>query len=126
MTTALSGRRRDHVDNIFADHNPYVRWTHKVYTPVIRVETDGSRTLLGYTHKVRHSALHRTAVPGRCWMATQYSRIVLTAPSPRFANPVLEYLDELPFPRSQVVPRRAQGCDYCYERVEGGKLENPC
>jgi hypothetical protein len=95
--------------------HPYVRWTHSVYTPRVRVEADGSHTQDGYDLKERHSAIHRTAVPGRCRMAARFSAKV--APTPEAAQPyapVLEYLDALPFPVGQLVANRSQVCDYCF------------
>lgn len=95
--------------------HPYVRWTHSVYTPRVRVESDGSHTQDGYDLKERHSAIHRTAVPGRCRMVSRFSAKV--APSPELAPtyaPVLDYLDALPFPVAQLVAHRSQVCDYCF------------
>ena len=47
-------------------------------------------------------------------MATRLSHNVSLTPAPTGAAPALEYLDALPFPRSELVLRRAELCDYCF------------
>jgi hypothetical protein len=97
---------------------PYVRWSHGVYTPQVRVTYEGGRRALSYegTREVeRTSKIHRTAIPGRCRFADKYSRWVLPAPDPRAPGMrQLEYLNELPFPTSELLANRRQVCDYCF------------
>jgi hypothetical protein len=93
--------------------HPYVRWRHQVYTPVVRVEPDGSHTQLGYELKNRASDIHRTAFPGRCRMASRYSAKVSRTDDGSL-RPHLEYMDSLPFPRDELVSHRAVVCDYCF------------
>jgi hypothetical protein len=92
---------------------PFVRWRHQVYTPVVRVEADGSHTELGYELKNRVSNIHRTAFPGRCRMASRYSAKVSRIDDGSL-RPHLEYMDALPFPLEELVARRAAVCDYCF------------
>jgi hypothetical protein len=103
----------DIVDRLDRTH-PYARWTHEVYTPQVQLEADGSRTVLGGQIRVRVSNLHRTAIPGRCRMASSYSTEPLRGSGPGVTDPKLEYLDALPFPRSELDARRAAVCDYCF------------
>jgi len=93
--------------------HPYVRWTHRALVPVVRVEADGSKSILGEAIKTRASRLHRTAVPGRCRMASRYSQSWMGS-GDGVPGPTLEYLDALPFARADLVARRAQVCDYCF------------
>jgi len=107
--------------------HPYVRWTHSVGVPIFKREADGSGTVLmsqviayyrfGYPvmkmipklkWKTRHSKIHRTAVPGRCRMASHYA-----ADSPK-TSLHLEYLDQLPFNPLNLANHRAEVCDYCF------------
>lgn len=93
--------------------HPYVRWYHYVYTPDVRVEEDGSHTILGGHIKYRISRLHRTDVPCRCTMVSRYS---LSTPA-RFrpCRPItIEYLDRLPFRKTQLNSHRDVICDYCF------------
>ena len=91
--------------------HPFVRWAHEVVTPVVQVEADGSRTQMGYNKKIRVSNIHRTDVPGRCRMVSQYSYSV--SPTDE-SSPHLEYLDALPFPEDEIVEHRRVLCDYCF------------
>lgn len=98
---------------------PFVRWRHVAFVPQVRLHLDGAgrqiRVTEGYQDVARRSKIHRTAVPGRCRFAHRYSLHVLTAPDPRRPDaPALEYLDELPFPRADLVLRRREVCDYCF------------
>lgn len=102
---------RDRLDKT----KPYVRWSHHVYTPDVRVEVDSSQTMVGEHIKYRKSKIHRTDFPGRCRMASRFS---LSKPG-RFRIPSnrptrIEYLGELPFPRDQLRHHRAELCDYCF------------
>jgi hypothetical protein len=99
-------RIRDSLDR----SHPYVRWRHFVTVPNIHVEPDGSHTLLGMAKIERTSDIHRTAVPGRCLFASRYS---LAGPDATTFES-LDYLDELPFPVTELVRRRRAVCDYCF------------
>jgi hypothetical protein len=101
--------------------HPFVRWRHVAFVPRVRLHLDGAgrqiRVTEGYQDVTRQSKIHRTAVPGRCRFAHRYSTHVLAAPDPRQPSaPSLEYLDELPFPRSELVTRRRRRevCVYCF------------
>ncbi|NUP05873.1 MAG: hypothetical protein HOW73_07435 [Polyangiaceae bacterium] len=94
---------------------PFVRWRHSVYVPNVRVSYDQGRRvdqILGYDSVVRQSKIHRTAYPGRCRFATQYSSHVRFDGTPD--RPMLEYLDTLPFPVEELPQNRRQVCDYCF------------
>lgn len=110
--------RLDIYDRLNRSH-PYVRWRHVVYTPEVRVTYEGGRRALRYEGSrevARVSKIHRTAVPGRCRFADKYSFRVLPAPDPLGLSrrTHLEYLDDLPFPTSELVANRRQVCDYCF------------
>ena len=98
----------DYVDR----SHPFVQWDHQVNKPVVRVEPNGSRTVLGREIVLRHSAIHRTALPGRCRMLRRYSLTRLFPPEPR--EYPLVYTDDLPFPHSEIIANRALLCDYCF------------
>jgi hypothetical protein len=104
QTTTLSVR-----DRLDRSH-PYVRWRHQVLVPVVRREIDGSKTIVGTAIKTRASKLHRTAIPGRCRMASHYSQSWMQFDD-EHPGPTLEYLDDLPFARADLVANRAQVCD---------------
>ena len=100
---------------------PYVRWTHYVLEPVVRVEQDGSQTSLGYELQYRKSDIHRTAYPGRCLMASRYSAgMPFIGPKHkalvlgRLKPTGLTYMDDLPFPRADLMKHRHELCDYCF------------
>jgi hypothetical protein len=99
---------------------PYVRWIHQVMVPMVTVQPDGSRTQLGDKVVTRRSKLHRTAFPGRCRMVSKYSLTWLSAPA-SVPGPVLEYLDDLPFPVADLATHRGEVCDYCFY---GGPTKN--
>jgi len=103
-TEVLGGVILVDVEDRLDRSHPYVRWSHVVKVPNVVIEADGSRTFHGMSEVARTSALHRTAYPGRCRMATAYSTSVHQ----------LDYLDGLPFPRSQLDVYREQVCDYCF------------
>ena len=92
---------------------PYVRWMHQALVPIVRVEADGSRSILGEAIKTRRSKIHRTAIPGRCRMASHYSQTWFLS-KPGAPGATLEYLPALPFPVADLVAHRAQVCDYCF------------
>jgi hypothetical protein len=98
----------DYVDR----SHPYIKWEHDVITPLVRVESDGSHTILGTQMKHRYSNIHRTAIPGRCRMLRQYSTTRLNPPDWRGYPPT--YLDNLPFPLDEILQYRAGLCDYCF------------
>lgn len=97
---------------------PYVRWSHTVFVPQVEVTSaNGERVPRVVDHQFvrRTSDIHRTAIPGRCRFADAFSPRVLPAPDPRAPeSPCLEYLDELPFPVSELAANRQQLCDYCF------------
>jgi len=69
----------------FDRHHPYVHWN-------------------GWAAGVpKESALHRTAVPGRC------SMLMRAATRAKFL-----YLDELPFPLGDINAHREELCEYCF------------
>jgi hypothetical protein len=104
-------RYMDIVDYVDRTH-PYVHWDHEVDLPVVRVQPDGSQVLDGRVIQLRHSKLHRTAIPGRCRMLRNYSLNRLTQPDqPHY--PLL-YLDDLPFPLDEILANRGQLCAYCF------------
>jgi hypothetical protein len=99
------------VDYVDRSH-PFVRWSHQAVVPIVKVEPDGSHTQLTQVAVGRNSAIHRTAIPGRCRMLRNYSlQRVLPKDGPPFQ---LEYLDQLPFPIEEIIPNRAVLCDYCF------------
>ena len=98
----------DYVDR----SHPYVRWDHEVDLPIVRVEPDDSQTLVGREIILRHSAIHRTALPGRCRMLRRYSLTRLLHPD-QPGYPLI-YMDDLPFPLADIIHNRAQLCDYCF------------
>jgi hypothetical protein len=100
------------LDRLDRSH-PYVRWIHQAMVPMVTVQPDGSRTQLGEKVVTRRSKLHRTAFPGRCKMASRYSLSWLSAPA-SVPGPVLEYLDDLPFPQASLASHRGEVCDYCF------------
>jgi hypothetical protein len=106
---AISLAVRDRLDRTL----PYVRWTHQALIPVVRREADGSKTVLGEVVKARRSKIHRTAIPGRCRMASHYSQSWIVS-TPSKPGPVLEYLPDLPFDRAALLANRARVCDYCF------------
>lgn len=100
---------RDRLDR----SHPYVRWYHYVYTPDVRVEEDGSHTILGGHIKYRISRIHRTDVPGRCLMVSRYSISKPARFRPSRAIGV-EYLDQLPYRNAELNSHRHEICDYCF------------
>lgn len=98
----------DYVDR----SHPFVRWSHQAVVPIVRVEADGSQSVVTQAAVGRNSAIHRTAIPGRCQMLRNHSlQRVLPKDGPPFQ---LEYLDELPFPVEDIIANRAGLCDYCF------------
>lgn len=100
-------------DNLDRSH-PFVRWQHQVFPPVVRVEADGSHTELGFHPVFRTSAIHRTAVPGRCRMVSRYSINSPKATTDPNLLSHIDYFDELPFPIEEIVAHRDILCDYCF------------
>ncbi len=109
LDDAITLAVRDRLDR----SRPYVRWTHQALIPVVRREADGSKTILGEVVKTRKSKIHRTAIPGRCRMASHYSQSWILS-TPTRPGPVLEYLPDLPFARADLIANRARVCDYCF------------
>ena len=50
-----------------------MRWSHWVCTENVRVEDDGSKTIIGNILKRRVSRIHRTDIPHRCLMVSRFS-----------------------------------------------------
>lgn len=101
------------ITDVLDRSRPFVQWAHQVYTPVVRVEPDGSHTQLGFKVVKRKSSIHRTIVPGRCKMVSRYSsKVSRNAGAPGLDD--LEYSDALPFPPDNLLARRAIVCDYCF------------
>ncbi len=122
-TDFFNGSCKLHIWDQLDRSHPYVRWHHWVFTPIVRVEADKSRTVLGEKLTLRKSAIHRTAYPGRCKMVSRYSlgepqpprsTFGHAVPAPLKPEPGIEYLDSLPFPRDALLANRAQLCDYCF------------
>ena len=109
LDDAITLAVRDRLDR----SRPYVRWTHQALIPVVRREADGSKTILGEVIKTRKSKIHRTAIPGRCRMASHYSQSWMLS-TPTKQGPALEYLPDLPFARADLIANRARVCDYCF------------
>lgn len=108
----FSGSRVLRISDYVDRSHPFVRWSHQAVVPIVRVEPDGSHTIITQAAVGRNSAIHRTAIPGRCRMLRNYSlQRVLPKDGPPFA---LEYLDALPFPMEEIVANRAVLCDYCF------------
>ncbi len=103
---------------------PFVRWRHPVFVPQVVQEEDGTQTMLPAKVVDRHSVIHRTDFPGRCRTASKYSwraeaaladrRTWGQAADPRLHPSELVYLDDLPFPRTELIARRDELCDYCF------------
>lgn len=98
----------DYVDR----SHPYVKWYHQAAVPRVEVDPDGTQRIQGLMVVGRQSAIHRTALPGRCQMLRFYSlQRLLPKDGQEFP---LEYLDELPFPLEELAAHRAKVCDYCF------------
>jgi hypothetical protein len=82
--------------------HPYVHWRRQTQVPEVMVDANGNHHRLGANWITRYSVLHRTDLPGRCLFADAG---VQSQP---------EYLDELPFPRDEIMLKREQLCDYCF------------
>lgn len=93
--------------------HPYVHWKHTVAIPQTEVFEGGQQEITGYNYINRQSAIHRTAFPGRCLFVAQYSEDVLPKDDAS-ARPSLKYLDELPFPVSELAAHRDEICEYCF------------
>ncbi len=99
---------RDYVDR----SHPYVQWSHQAMVPQVQVEADGTHTVIGSHIVGRRSAIHRTALPGRCRMLRYHSLTKLFPPDWRGFP--LEYTDALPFPLRELIANRSRVCDYCF------------
>lgn len=107
-----TGQRYIDITDYVDRSHPYVRWTHEVDVPIVRVESNGSQTVLGREIILRHSNIHRTAIPGRCRMLVRGSRLRLI--NIELSAYPYTYLDQLPFPPEDILANRAQLCDYCF------------
>lgn len=109
------------IEDVFDRSHPYVYWTHPVFVPKVCVEADCSHTIIGNRVVQRTSHIHRTAFPGRCRMASRFSRKVKASAEerkrwgPASKHPAkLEYLDALPFAFGELAAHRGKLCDYCF------------
>jgi hypothetical protein len=112
ITDLFNGYELLVLNDCFDRGHPYVRWRHTIYPPRWVVWPSGYRFKIADKHQVdRVSCIHRTAVPGRCIMACDYSEYSLIKGAGTF-----EYLDELPFPVSELAAYRGKHviCDYCF------------
>lgn len=75
--------------------HPYVRWHRDIVA-----------LSLGMIVIHRRSALHRTAYPGRCKFADQFSY--------ELDDGLPEYLDALPFQIGDIPAHRKEICEYCF------------
>jgi hypothetical protein len=91
----------------------YLRWRLDTITPSVRVEEDGSLTRLGRRKVTRFSRIHRLDLPSRCLFATEGGPHI-SGRIPVFPTYEVEFLSELPFPRSQLTRHRNELCDYCF------------
>jgi hypothetical protein len=101
------------VDRLDRSH-PFVRWSHEVWAPQVKVESNGSQTVLGFAPRGRRSKLHRTALPGRCREVSSFSLNQIRDAGPGVTPSVIEYLDELPFPVEDLAKNRKKVCEYCF------------
>ena len=85
---------------------PFIRWSHDVGVPSVKVEKDGSLTEVGFSVIKRYTRIHRTDPSRRCLFATRFPG--------GFTAPDIEYLDDLPFPSSDLAHHRRRVCDYCF------------
>ena len=83
---------------------PYVHWSHSVWVPQVVVHPDGTHEKKGWDVEHRQSAVHRTAVPGRCQFAARFG----------VRKSDLKYLDQLPFGPEALEARRDELCEYCF------------
>lgn len=114
-STSAEVKIEDRLDRSF----PYVHWAHYVTVPIVRIESNGSRTFVGREEQFRRSKIHRTRFPGRCWTASCFPGDLLRAPNAK--NPTLidgisrvEYFDDLPFEIADLLDHRNELCDYCF------------
>jgi hypothetical protein len=113
VTEFLNYTRALTIQDALDRSHPFVQWTHDVFTPIVEVRPDGSSIETGYQLRTRQSAIHRTALPGRCRMATSYS-LKREEPNKALQKRTPDYLDELPFPIANLIPNRSKVCDYCF------------
>jgi hypothetical protein len=91
----------------------FLRWRLDTITPTVVVAKDDSLRTVGREKVTRHSRIHRLDLPNRCLFATEGGPHFTGRF--QFAVPYeVEYLAELPFPRSQLARHRGQLCDYCF------------
>lgn len=83
--------------------HPFVHWHAVVPLPSFVPGPDGTLHKNGIPFAQRTSKIHRTDLPGRCLFADGFARDVRP-----------DYLDELPFPESDLVTQRDRLCDYCF------------
>jgi hypothetical protein len=83
--------------------HPFVHWHAVVPLPSFVPGPDGALHKNGIPSVERTSKIHRTDLPWRCLFADQFSPDV---------TPV--YLDQLPFPVTDLAGQRHRVCDYCF------------
>ncbi len=82
----------------------FVRWRHEVPVVPKKRKTPSGKTYYPMAYmKPRISAIHRTAWPGRCEFADQYSE-----------RASKEYFDQLPFQPEELEEKRDILCEYCF------------
>jgi hypothetical protein len=79
---------QDYVDR----HHPYVQWRP------------------WFSYGKRQSVIHRTSADGRCSMILR----AVNSRARKGKKMDFEYLDELPFPVSEIRDHRREVCDYCF------------
>jgi hypothetical protein len=98
------------VKDRFDRQHPYVRWRHLAIFFVPAPTVDDPHRQRTVFDK-RRSAIHRTAIPGRCSMLGKASGKIDKPASPSHE---IEYFDELPFPVDQLNQHRDVLCEYCF------------
>ncbi len=95
------------VDDRLKRHKPYVQWsrgvyfkgyTHKVGHP--------KREPMGWMREMRHFAIHKTDPDERCMFADMYTI--------KLNKHKLIYLDQLPFPESEIKNNLDKICEHCF------------
>ncbi|MHC4396544.1 MAG: hypothetical protein ACYS1A_12905 [Planctomycetota bacterium] len=117
ITEVYLGNLVVHFLDLLDRSKPFVRWYHYVWTPDVRRDEAGRKTVVGGSIKYRTSRIHRTDLEGRCKFASRYSVEIPEGfrPPPNSERPLgVFYYDTLPFPNSQILENRSELCDYCF------------
>lgn len=86
---------------------PFVRWERTVFFKNYSAKLNNpSRKGLGWTEERRKFAIHKTDPDERCLFADGYTK--------KLNKDELIYLDELPFPESEIKHNMDQVCEYCF------------